>query len=442
MRVGVVGAGPAGLSAAWQLSEQGAQVALFERRAEAGGKMRTDAIDGVKFDPGAQLLASTYTATLALANAARAGNLLVRSPGRDAIWRRGKTHALVYGSVASMITSGALPTGLKLKLGARYLPFLGLHTDKLDLHDLVGTGGLKHDRESIAAWGKREIGDDFIDLLAHPQLGAYYGSTPEETSAALYHALARVGLSVELRAVVGGLQELPRAIAARLAERGVQLHYDSVVERIEVNDRAATIHHANGADSFDAVVSAVPAVDAARALTDLPAIRDWLAGVRVKPAATLALVLSRPLAVDYFGASIPRTEPEAETVAAVCIQDRKVIGLVPPGRGALVVLPAAGFLTEGETPTPEQLLDRLLPTVERIFPGVRSTIVQARATSFPAGYTIFYPGYVSHLKAFAALPMPKRLALAGDYLVAPTVEGAVRSGSAAARRIAQSISGS
>jgi oxygen-dependent protoporphyrinogen oxidase len=226
-----------------------------------------------------------------------------------------------------------------------------------------------------------------------------------------------------------------------LRERGVQFHYEAAVERIEVNDQAATIHHTHGSESFDAVISAVPAVDAARMLTELPAVRDWLGGVRVKPAATLALVLERALPVDYFGASIPRSEPEAQTVAAICIQERKVIGLVPPGRGALVVLPAAGFISETEKLTPEQLLDRLLPTVERIFPGVRNTIVQARATFFPAGYTVFYAGYLAHLKSFATLQLPKRLALAGDYLVAPTVEGAVRSGNAAVKRITQTLGG-
>src|SRR6185436_5219286 len=97
----------------------------------------------------------------------------------DAVWRRGKPHPLTYGSVASMITSTALPTGLKLRLGARYLRFLARHS-KLDLNDMVRTGGLALDGESLAQWGGRELGPDFVDLLAYPLLGAYYGSAPEQ----------------------------------------------------------------------------------------------------------------------------------------------------------------------------------------------------------------------------------------------------------------------
>ena len=40
----------------------------------------------------------------------------------------------------------------------------------------------------------RQISADFVELLAYPLLGAYYGSLPEATSVLLYHALARAGL--------------------------------------------------------------------------------------------------------------------------------------------------------------------------------------------------------------------------------------------------------
>src|SRR5690606_20802833 len=164
--VAVVGAGPAGLAAGWALAAAGARVTLYERRAGVGGRMRTDELDGARVDAAVQLLGSYYRETFRLAAEVGAGGLLVRSPGRDALWRGGRAHALTYGSVTSMAASGALPAGLKLRLAARYLPFLTRQTG-LDPSDPAGTAGDGAERESIAEWGRRELGDDFVELLAY-----------------------------------------------------------------------------------------------------------------------------------------------------------------------------------------------------------------------------------------------------------------------------------
>jgi protoporphyrinogen oxidase len=52
MRVGVIGAGPAGITAAYQLSKAGAHVELFEAGANVGGLSRTIALWGQKVDLG------------------------------------------------------------------------------------------------------------------------------------------------------------------------------------------------------------------------------------------------------------------------------------------------------------------------------------------------------------------------------------------------------
>ena len=110
--VAVVGSGPAGLAAAWALSGAGVEVTLYERRQEPGGRLRTDGLDGVRLDVAVQLLGSYYSETFRLAREAGAGDLLVRAPGRDALWRSGRAHPVRYGSVSSMALSGALPAGL------------------------------------------------------------------------------------------------------------------------------------------------------------------------------------------------------------------------------------------------------------------------------------------------------------------------------------------
>ena len=110
---GIVGGGMAGLAAALSLMAKGARVTVYEARADVGGRMRSDVVDDAIVDAGVQLVSSTYAALFRLARECGAGDLLARAPGRDALWRDGRPHGITYGSVGSMVGSGALPTGVK-----------------------------------------------------------------------------------------------------------------------------------------------------------------------------------------------------------------------------------------------------------------------------------------------------------------------------------------
>ncbi|HEX5805875.1 MAG TPA: FAD-dependent oxidoreductase, partial [Macromonas sp.] len=65
-RVAVIGAGMAGLTAAYRLQQAGAQVEVFEREPVAGGRVATVRKNGFVIDTGAILLSAQYQRTLAL----------------------------------------------------------------------------------------------------------------------------------------------------------------------------------------------------------------------------------------------------------------------------------------------------------------------------------------------------------------------------------------
>jgi protoporphyrinogen oxidase len=70
-----------------------------------------------------------------------------------------------------------------------------------------------------------------------------------------------------------------------------------------------------------------------------------------------------------------------------------------------------------------------------VFGDVSGTAEVVKIYRHPEGHTQFWPGYIGHLRRFEADALHRRIALAGDYLVAPTVEGAVLSGERAAERV-------
>ena len=437
LSVAVCGAGPAGLAAALRLHAAGASVTVFEAAPHVGGRSWTDdAADGWRIDPAVQLYSASYDRFFGLLGAAGAGALAERSPGRDALWRKGRPHEVVYGSPASMLASGALPLQLKLRMGAQYLPFLQRHGGDLDLGALERAAAAGLDAESIAAWGRRELGRDFVDLLAAPLLASLYGALPDEASAGFYHALARQGMNLEVRALRGGAGGFGRAASDRLREAGASIHLSTPVTEVHTAEDGVQVSGEGWSQRFGAAVVALPAPAAHRVAKFLtPEAAKTLHGVRVRPAASLALLLDRPAGVRWFGLSF--APGEARNVAAICVQENKVAGLVPPGKGLLVVfaLPHAAERLLGATP--DDALALLLPDVVRALPGIDRAVLQARFYDWRYGWTLFGPGALGRLPALRSLAWDSApgAVLAGDWMYAPTVEGAVTSGLAAADRL-------
>ena len=434
--IGIVGGGAAGLAAAWRLLGEGRRVRLYEASPRVGGRLRTEAVAGVEADAAVQLLSGGYDRLLAMAGDLGIQERITPVPGRDALWRRGRAHALEYGSVARMAVSGALPARLKMRMGLRYVPFLERNADRLDLNDPSLAGPL--DRESIAEWGRRELGEDFVELLVYPLLAAYYGSTPEETSAAFFHALAHTGMGVRVIGIRGGAGAMAADLSSALCARGLELRTDAAVERLDLAGGSIRLRVAGEDTEHGAVVVAVPPREALRLM---PA-SAWLADVPVRSTATLVLALDESPRTGWFGLSVPRVEPPGERVAAVCVQEEKSTDLVPTGKGALVIIPAPEEAERWAGSGPREALERALPALDQLLPGVRETIREARLIRFPGGVSIPTPGRLAPIPGATAGPggsatpdLPPNVVLAGDYLVAPTVEGAVRSGERAAERI-------
>jgi oxygen-dependent protoporphyrinogen oxidase len=407
---------------------------LYEKRSEVGGQLRTDDLSGVRVDPAVQLLSSRYEMLLRLASETGARELLVASPGRDALWRRGEAHTIAYGSVRRMAGSTALPLGLKLKLGAKYLPYLATRWRNVDANDPARTGGAERDSESIAAWGHRELGDEFVEWMAYPFLGAQHGGVPERTSAAFYHAVTHVGLDVRLWAVVGGVGRLAAAIGSAFEKSGGELRREVVVEDVRWESGEVRVRADREEWAHEAAVIALPATSiTAFGVVGLE-LREWLSRVDAPLTLTLALVTDRPIRREWFGLVFPRALPPGDRVVAACVAASKVDGLVPAERGLLVVMPSPP-MGERLARSPEEAPDLLLPAVEHGFPGITESVVQMKAYRHREGRTQFGPGYLRHLLRYDVRWLPERVVLAGDYLTSPTVEGAVLSGERAAQAL-------
>jgi oxygen-dependent protoporphyrinogen oxidase len=444
--VAILGGGIAGLTAAYRLQQRGLRPVVFEAEPRLGGRAFTDRLDGFRIDAGAQLVGSMYEHFLALIDELGLADRLVRVPGRDALWRNGKAHEVILGSISSMITSGGLPMSTKMRMGATYAPFLSRNLAHLDQHFPEKAAAAGFDNETIEEWGVREIDTNFVRSLVYPQLAAYYGALPSETSAGFYHILARYGMDVKLFAMSGGIGEVAEALGDAISEGGGVIRLGTPVESVELQVRAdggeVTVVTSQGTEQFAGAVAALPAPVLARTLRGGPGpLHDWLDGVRYRPLLSVALLLDRPGSVRYFGLSFP--EGENRYLSTICIQENKRPSLVPEGKGLMLLLPLVEATPSLIDLDSRQVVDRLLPEAAKAFPDLGARVTRARVYRWPVGAPIFPPAYLRHLGAYrdGDIEADFPLAIAGDYLHTPSVEGSAFSGERAAERLYRKLKG-
>lgn len=436
----VVGGGFAGVAAAASLRAAGASVTLLDDRATLGGRARSDGLEGVTIETGAQLIASSFTRTLALLGAPVLSTdaplphpgaaVLRRSPGRDTIARGGARHAVQFGSVRSLLGFHGLGPMEKLKLGRHLLPLLARHHAQLGASADRIPAAL--DGTSARAFVAEHISERAADMLVEPALNVFYAARGDEASLGFYLAVARYGSESDLLTPTAGWGTLlERALRGARHEAGVR------VLALEEREGGWDVHADDGRCwRGDGVVLATgPA--AARALLAPLATDDvllrWLGAADLRPTLTLAVAVDHRLLGETFGVfSDSRT---AHFVSACAVHSAKASIDAPADRDVVLAWPTPARAAELTSRPSEQVAAAMLPEIEELLPAVRGHVTRARVYRFEAGTPLAHPGFVADRargrELVRALTPP--ITLAGDYLTMPLVEGAVASGEWAAK---------
>ena len=431
MRVLVVGGGLAGLTAALECADAGAEVTLLEARPRLGGATFSIQRDGLWMDNGQHVFLRCCTAYRRLL--ARLGVEsdtvlqqrldipIVSAEGRVFHFRRSGLRAPLH--LASPIARfHFLPIRARAGLAraARRLARLDLADPSLD--ERTFGEWLEEQGQS------REAVEALWDVIVLPTVNL----PSSEASLALAAKVFQTGLleradSGDVGYAAVPLQRLHGEAGERALERaGAAVRLRTRAERIEAANGSFTVHVEGDALPADAVVLAVPHEEAATAL--LPdgalATRDRLAELGASPIVNLHIVYDRPITTLAFAAG------HGSPVQFVF--DRTSSSGLAEGQYLAVSLSGAAEYTDRRV---DELRREFVPALERLFPAARGAAVESffvtreqRATFRQA------PGT-------RALRPGTRTALEGLYLAGAwtdtgwpaTMEGAVRSGVSAAR---------
>lgn len=345
MRLAVIGGGIAGLAAAWEGLQQGAEVVVLEAGGRLGGKIQTERADGRVIEHGPDSFVAYRPAALAL----------IRELGmeEDVISTRG-TRKVFLRSRGRM---RRLPDGMGMVLPTRLWPFVTTGTlapwDKLRAgFDLVIPRLLGDGDVSIGAFLGRRLGRGIVSKFADPMIGGIYGASVDELSLDAVLPSLRInerehrslmlaslaqgrtkrltpGAGSPFRTLSGGLGDLVDRLATELTRQGADLRTGVTVSGLEDHPDRTRVLFEDGSVTANAVVLATGPAGAARLLAG-PAPQAAAALEAIPLASTTVVTLAYAQAA--FAAPVTShgwLEAGAAPVSGVTISSAKWEGRAP-----------------------------------------------------------------------------------------------------------------
>lgn len=425
----VVGAGFGGLVAARELQAQGFSAVVLERDAHVGGRVRTEHAGGAYLEHGGIFHTHAYPGLQALFDEfGLAGDVVPTPTGfHSGVRRDGAFRFVDPGSVTGPLTTGALGVLDKLSVLRTAAPALLARPSNLG------------DLTTVAHFDTRAATDTLTTDAAD-----YFTGGPHEflwgvPSDRLSLAMLALQLHVfrgDLRELRGGMGRVAEAAGHGLDVRngvvatGVTPTADGVEVRVEGSGTPITGR---------AAVLAVPAYDAAALWPDAPtAVAEYLTGLEYARIDWVYLRTREPIELSADGRPVgmevvtTREVGEGDTLGGIYVANAWA------GDGGLLLVTAANA-AHVEDLTDDELAERLAADAEKLHPVLAGQITD-RVVMRHMPYTpVVAPGTVRQLASVRSLLPSRRIDLAGDYMSAPWLEGAIQSGHQAAARTAAAL---
>jgi len=412
--IAVVGGGLTGLSAAWRLHRAGHRVAVFEKAPHVGGAITSTAQDGWLVEGGPNSLQETAEVAALIAELGLGGQRALVSPAakKRFIVRHGRP-VMVPLSPAGLLTSPLFSLGARLRVFTELLTRPRVRTADV----------------SLAAFVASHFGQEIVDYGLNPFVGGIYAGDPEKLSARYAfptlwqlersHGSLLRGLRaqaaerrsrgeaagvVPIISFAGGLQTLPRALAAALPAGTI--HTDATVTSLIpgkpwklIWTRADSVQAAE----FDAIVLALPASGLAQLVFSTLGERSLasLDHLPHPPVSSLFLGFRRDQVahpLDGFGALVPAREQS--NLLGVLFSSSLFAGRAPDGHVALTVFAGGMRQPEAGRLATVPLLARVLPDLRALL-GVTGDPVFTRHTFWPKAIPQYNLGHERFLEPLA-----------------------------------------
>ena len=431
----VIGAGPAGTSAAFRLKQAGCDVRLIERDAQVGGRTRSLHQNGFIMDIGAGLMPETYKAVFGMMDDAGLSDMLepMRSP--SAIWRDGTLHYIEATNMAgSMVKTKLISLASKFRMLPAAWTMMRMW-NYLDFENLGRSAPFDNEDESLAGYTRRVMNQEVLDYLINPMQKLMYVVSAEKASIVDLFWSAKLLFADNSFCVRGGMGRIVDLVSAQL---NVSLNTEVLSVTETGNKVEVKMRDANGVESTDTVdicviatpANVVPAID--RGLSE--ASRNYLSTLHYSMLTDVHVQLKERTNERAVLIMVP--DSADKDLCGILVDHNKGSDRAPSGKGSLSLYLDDEWVRRNWSLSDEEIFRIAMTKGERVMPGITALVEGYHVQRWEFAATVSHPGgYKKMAKFIDGLDMKRRVQLAGDYFSLASVNSAVTSGELVAKRL-------
>jgi oxygen-dependent protoporphyrinogen oxidase len=427
-RIVVVGAGIAGLGAAYRLQQAGLEVSVLEAEAEAGGRMRSRQWHGTWCDLGAGEVGGSFVELLGHCD--ELGLERIPHHGDEHltmnVFKGGKLHQLRGFEPAALLRYSGMSVLDRLRV-AKLLPSMIRQMRRNRGSHFEPWRGAWCDTESVETWLSR-VAPGFLEYAMEPLFEGQATWAPHMIGRGIFTWLMAENIGADLYTFPEGLGQVTRSLASRL-----DVTTGARVRRVVAGRPVRIEYELDGQELTTEADMAVVAVPGSRVRQMVVGLDDdrrrFYEHVTYVPLDGVMFTLSRrPEGVSSY-VYFPRRE---ETDLA-----RAGYQPVPtnPDFWTFNVLMKVGHLLRHRDASDDEFVDLVLDAVRPRFPEIEPLIEDTFVTRWYEGLPIFPAGATRALARLRELDPVPGVAFAGDYLCGPATGYAYVSGERAAQDV-------
>ncbi len=437
-QVVVVGAGIAGLTAAYFLKREGYNPIVLEGSDRVGGRMCTDFINGFTIDYGAQFLMDKFAVEPSLIDSLGLNQQFIETSQYMGIVRKGKIRTICAADVLSPLKTGLLGLSGWLRLAYRSYGF-SAKTKSIPITQF--TAWSDYDDTDGETWSVSYFGKEITDHLIEPPNDVFYYQSLTEISRVvpMFTTTMLFIKKAKYMSFIGGIHVLPQRLASELDVR-----LNTPVQSMSIDKTGIKLELDNDQITADRVILATPA-HVSRSLIKEPSTveKDLLAtsysstvvvAFAVKDSLQLAPEVAR-----LYGILIPKTERGVVNAIANGDLGNKDSSRVANGKLFVAFLSgkAGSEMIDWKD---SDIIATVLKDLEKYFVGISGSLLFTKvyrwkeaAPKSPVGRSRNVAQYRKGVNSST------RVFLAGDYMGLPCTEGAAESGKWAAETLMKNL---
>jgi oxygen-dependent protoporphyrinogen oxidase len=437
-KVAVIGAGIAGLAAAYRLRETGIESVVFDKESFVGGRMSSEVIDGFVIDKAAYTWPEHHKNLTAFLSSMGMIEQLVQTPGTSSTFAGGSEYPIKIGSPKDFLTYKLLSLKNKKDMIKLYLYAQSLG-GALDL-TAPTERTFELEQETAADYILRNYDEEILEHAAWPIFCEILLGAPEYNSKVPFLATLKNVLWFKIFNLTGGIGALTQALAARLDVR-----LGSPVEHVSQDSSGAEFILEIGGMTpetlrFDAVIFAVPPPLIPDVFPEIdPELGPMLQRIEYSKSIVTAIALNRA----YDGTSMINNlcRDRFRTIATLVYDRHKGPHRVPDGSELITAVLCENASNELFTCSDNEIADAVLKEAEAVLPGASRHVLFTRTYRWPFGAVQFPCGAIRHIDSVRALTkrQPGRIAFAGDGYYKASLETSFNTGVSAADKVAGTL---